>query len=973
MQLFQKYFSFSLLLLFGFQLWGQIKDTGIPFIVNHTRNTYQASAQNWSITQSSKGFMYFGNNNGILEYDGKNWKTYPVSNNLIVRSVYGVNDTIYAGAFEEIGFLAHTPDSGMQYHSLTHLIPKENLDFDEVWDIYSRGKEIIFRSSNYIFIYNGKSIQVIDPFSTFRPMHHVGDQFFVTDDEKGLMRLEGDTLIAVSEHPVVFRNEIRSMIAIEYNQYLLGTSNEGVFLWKEGTIQPWRAPVNDFLRQDMLYSATKLSDGSLAWGSLSNGVYITNQKGEIMQHLDRYKGLQNNTVLSLFEDKGKNLWIGLDNGIDFIEVNSPLSHLNFNYNIETPYTSIIHNGIFYVGTNQGLYALDKGKVKNTGKDIDRFRLIKGTEGQVWNLSLIDGTLFCGHNFGCFEIDGYNARKISDLRGFWDFIPAPFPDQKNTKIIAGTYSGLVTLEKINNRWIFADTIKGFNESSRTIFIDKKNTIWISHGYRGIYKLKVNASLDSVNSFKLFRQTHGLPESLPYNIQKINEQMFVTTPAGIFRFNYDEHTFYKPGEINQIFEGKEFIDLIRQDEKGNFWYFTHDYMGVMRLLEDGTYRDISAPFSGLTENLLPAFQNIFIDEDDNVWIGSWNGLVHYNSDLIKDFGHMEDVFVREVNFYGNQDSTSVYDLDKAFRKQGPKTKEIPFKRNSVTFRFTLPSYEDPRKIFFSHRLVGFNQQWSDWDDVNFKEFTNLREGDYIFEVRAMNPFGNISPVKSINFEVAPPFFRSKTAYGIYAFLLFITIVANIYFVRRRILRIRQREKLKHEKKLAEKEQDFKEKTALSEQEIIHLRNESLKNEMNHKNRELANATLHLIQKNKTLTSLRDDLNKLQKNNTTDSSQSFLLNNLIKKINRDLRNEKNWELFNNYFDDVHQDFINRLKSDFDNLSPKELRLCAYLRMNISSKEIAPLMNISVRGVEISRYRLRKKLDLPHDTNLTDFIMSY
>ena len=156
-------------------------------------------------------------------------------------------------------------------------------------------------------------------------------------------------------------------------------------------------------------------------------------------------------------------------------------------------------------------------------------------------------------------------------------------------------------------------------------------------------------------------------------------------------------------------------------------------------------------------------------------------------------------------------------------------------------------------------------------------------------------------------------------------------------------------------------------------MHLRNESLKNEMKFKNKELANATLHLIQKNKTLTYLKEDLGKLLKTIPSESTEKHNVNSLLKKINRDLRNEKNWELFNNYFDEVHQDFIARLKDKFPDLSPKELRLCAYLRMNISTKEIAPLMNISVRGVEISRYRLRKKLNLDHKTNLTDFFISF
>ena len=145
------------------------------------------------------------------------------------------------------------------------------------------------------------------------------------------------------------------------------------------------------------------------------------------------------------------------------------------------------------------------------------------------------------------------------------------------------------------------------------------------------------------------------------------------------------------------------------------------------------------------------------------------------------------------------------------------------------------------------------------------------------------------------------------------------------------------------------------------------------MKFKNRELANATLHLIQKNKTLSYLKEDLNKLIKSNPVNNPAKDNINSLVKKIDRDLRNEKNWELFNNYFDEVHQDFTDRLKGQYEDLSPKELRLCAYLRMNISTKEIAPLMNISVRGVEISRYRLRKKLKLDHNTNLTEFILNF
>jgi hypothetical protein len=834
----------------------QIIDIGIPFIVNHTRGNYNASPQNWSITQNEKGFIYFGNNDGILEYDGRNWNIFSLPNNSVVRSVFSAGDTIYAGAFEEMGFLAPAPGGNLQYHSLVHLVPKEYTDFDEVWKIFRGGDKIIFQSFKYIFCYSNGEISVIEPASNLSLMHLAGGQFYVVDNESGLMLFQDNRLTLISDNPVFFRNEIRSILQLDCGKILIGTSNEGIFILEADRLTPWDVDVNEFLEQHMLFSAILLGNGNLVWGSLSNGIYITNQDGEILQHVNRYKGMQNNTVLSLFEDNRKNLWVGLDNGIDLIEITSPLSQINYNYNIEAVYASIIHDNILYVGTNQGLYALETGEINNSGNDISRFRLIRGTEGQVWNLTVIDGTLFCGHNFGCFEIEGFDARKISDIRGYWEFLKAPFSENN---IIAGTYSGLVQLKRKNNDWEVVHQIKGFHESSRRLYFDHLDNLWISHGYRGLFKLVLSPDLDSVIHVQLFRGTNGLPDRLPYNLQVIDNEMYVTTHGGIFTFDNETLNFYRPLEINSLFAGKGFIDRIHEDHQQNLWYFTGNFMGVMRLLEDGKYSDITAPFSGINENLLYAFQNIYISENNQAWIGTWNGLILYNWGIIKNYKYTEEVFVKEALFYGRNDSIIVNHIDSAFQQDGQTSFALPFRMNSVILKFTMPAYENPDRIRFSYRLSGFSSQWSEWDVFDFKEYTNLREGNYVFEVKGMNAFGNESLVKTIEFTISPPFIRSGVAYVIYSFAILIGIAAAIHFIRGRMLRVRLKEKTRHEKRLARQEKIFREKAVLNEKEIVHLRNERLKSEMYHKNMELANATLHLIQKNKTLTSLRNDLDR------------------------------------------------------------------------------------------------------------------
>jgi DNA-binding CsgD family transcriptional regulator len=98
---------------------------------------------------------------------------------------------------------------------------------------------------------------------------------------------------------------------------------------------------------------------------------------------------------------------------------------------------------------------------------------------------------------------------------------------------------------------------------------------------------------------------------------------------------------------------------------------------------------------------------------------------------------------------------------------------------------------------------------------------------------------------------------------------------------------------------------------------------------------------------------------------------LKKLIRTLSEDDKMDNDWEHFTQHFDKVQRDFLATLKEKHPGITPNELKLSAYLRMNLSTKEIAQLMNISVRGVEISRYRLRKKLGLPAGGNLFDYLM--
>ena len=152
--------------------------------------------------------------------------------------------------------------------------------------------------------------------------------------------------------------------------------------------------------------------------------------------------------------------------------------------------------------------------------------------------------------------------------------------------------------------------------------------------------------------------------------------------------------------------------------------------------------------------------------------------------------------------------------------------------------------------------------------------------------------------------------------------------------------------------------------AEQEIIKLKNERLEQDMANKNRELAVSTMSLIKKNEFLTTIKEQLK-----NAPETSK---VKTVIKTIDKDISEEDNWKFFKKAFSNADKDFFKKIKSKHPDLTSNDLKLCAYLRLNLSSKEIAPLLNISVKSVEIKRYRLRKKMDLDRNTNLTEYILA-
>ena len=305
----------------------------------------------------------------------------------------------------------------------------------------------------------------------------------------------------------------------------------------------------------------------------------------------------------------------------------------------------------------------------------------------------------------------------------------------------------------------------------------------------------------------------------------------------------------------------------------------------------------------------------------------------------------------------------EVDKTLLEVTHKSIEIPFNNKNVIITISSPN---SRNHFFEYSIVNLDP--SHWYPIEREtiELSNLSDGEYQVLFRTSDASGDVSATTSINFTVLPPWY--KTVKGTLFFVLIALIaIGTIFSLHKRKIKKEQRLLIRQ----FEEEQRFilKEKTRENEREIARLKNESLKNEITLKSKQLANTAMALIKKNDALLDLKDELQKTK----SSFSNPFTFKKLLKKVDHSIGQEDEWKVFEYNFNQVHEDYFNALRSEFPVLTHKDLKLCAYIKMNLTTKEIAPLLNISIRGVETQRYRLKSKLNLESDNNLSDYLVNF
>ncbi len=934
-------FSCAFCVVFFCTRYTRGSNLGVPPIHSFAKNSYNAGTQNWDIKQDSRGRLLFANNEGLLIFNGSSWSLFRLPNGTIMRSLELDQERIFVGGQGELGFFAPDEFGRLHYNDLTTKFEGAMPSFADVWDIEIADSKVFFRTSNHVFVLQNDAIRIV---------HRGGNLFLGKCREAVFLQNRSGKLfqwVNSGFQPYSkgkFPGDIRSLLPLDSGAIMAFTRLHGVFAIDNLSIQSVETQSHNRLVSSRVYDARKLKSGKYAVGTTLEGLLLLDDSLEVIAKYGKGQGLRNNNVLCIEEDVSNNIWIGLDNGISMIEIASPYRNVVPSKELEgAAYAGRLHKQKLYLGTSNALYCQSE-----YAHSEDQFSAIKGTIGQVWGLNEVGGQLWLGHHEGAFIVEEGKANKISDY-STWRFL-----ELSDTAVLAGEYEGLSIYYRNPQGWKREKILPEFKESCRILRKAADGSIWMSHPYKGLFRFE----LSEPRSWNFYGKERGLPSNLNNQLLQIEDQVLVGTPKGVFSYNSEQDNFEPASDYFKFLPKNERISNLVQRDSTHFYFVSESKAGKL-VHENGAWK--TTILEGLKPQLVGGFEFIHCLSDSLTLFGVENGFLLYDDFANTASSTRFEPLISRFALKLPKDSL----LCGSFGESTDLSIGLKTEQNSLSFELAYPSMD--KSIRFQSRLVGLEEDWGIADHSPLRIFNHLAPGNYDFQARVLFADSSVSETVSQSFEIAAPWYSNKLARLLYLILGFLMLIWLIRKQKQRFEQEKQELLLSHQSEvLAQSDQ-----MAKTQREIDKLKRERLEVEVEHKNRELASATLHLVQKNELIQKVQNKLSRLLKEDLSAEEKQNEVKQTLGLMSAAANSEEHWHQFSQHFDQVHSDFLRKLRMRYPVLTNNDLKLCAYLRLNLSTKEIATLINISIRGVEGSRYRLRKKLGLNKEQKLSEFLL--
>ncbi|MEO1515512.1 MAG: hypothetical protein AAFV95_10875 [Bacteroidota bacterium] len=902
--------------------------------------------------------LFVANNLGVLAFNGTDWTRHDFKSGKKKRSLAFDDQTnrLYVGSQGEFGYY----QEGWGYVPLEEMIPDGQRDFDEVWDVFLAQSKVYFCTFQRIFVYDGQSISVIEhPEGLQRSFQNSGKLF--TQTEKGrLFEINNGKL--VSGLPQGQNNQIIAGMIPKDEGYLLFYNSGNIeYSTSFGVSSPYPELVRA-LKGRYVNHVLQLSDNRLVISTQTSGLFLFDMQTESLENIKRQDGLPSNACLRSFQDYNGSLWVGMQNGIALVDINAPMRLLNRQINLEgSGYEAFASAEGTYYTTSNGIYFL-AAKTKSCV-------FLPGTEGPAYGMQMITGRLYASHHTGLFLLENGRATQLVATPGLWQVKQLRSNPQY---AIGGTYSGLYLFRINEGRRLEAvRKIEGFNESSRFFEEDQKGRIWVGQFYKGLYRLDLSEDLSSATVVNVSQLHDSLPIAEQIVLSRIDNELYLATRLGIYQIDQQTDQIRRAAIFDKDI-GEQQVYLLAQDQQKNIHVFAENLVGFFKQISSNNYAFVRSSLFQLRYFFNNDLLNVSVNTDSGILFNANEGFIHYDPEMENRVRVQIPLLVNRVY---NVATGEEFFSRRPFEEKPAQSAQLSIQPGTKILQFRVESFQfkDRYNPQFRYFLKGFDEDFSKWTNVNTKEYTNLIEGSYEFVVQTRNYFGEIESGQVISLQVETPLYRSLLAKIVYILFALLSLWLVSRLQQSRYRRKAQRIEESKQLELDEKQQKLVEMEQQKEQELLQLEEDRTKSEFRHINNLLAASTMNLVVKNEFIETIKEELKQVNKRKDNNMETRRTLERIVREIDTNLRLQEDWEKFEHHFDQVHGNFLNRLQEQFSELTPNEQKLCVFLRLNLNTKEIANLMSISPRGVEVARYRLRKKLDLNKGQNLSKFILEY
>ncbi|NNE77912.1 MAG: hypothetical protein HKN31_12675, partial [Pricia sp.] len=503
-------------------------EQGHYLVTNYNHEELPGHHQNWFITQDRNGFIYTGNGEGVLEFDGASWRLISSPGLNAVRTVVVDQDNIkWVGGDRELGYLKADAMGLLQFESLKDRIPESNPLTANIWQIFPDKDRILFVTDNTIYSWRDKKFTVIahpGPGPIHRE-YQVHGKIYVSIAGEGMYEVIEDTLQLIPGGELF--KSIRPTVALPYGlkSVLFASKSAGIFIYDGSAVTRLENEIEGYLEENLLYAGQRLSNSAYAFATLQGGVILMDENGKYIRTITENDGIGNNQVHGMTVDKQHSLWLALQTGISKVDPLAPYTFFDKRNGLEGTVSNIVrHAGRLYVATYSGLFVLENA----AGIVPAKFRKIEEIKSGCFSLLQTGEHLFAATANGVFKISEKEVYQINNLLGCRTLCRSK---RNANRIYVGHMHGLSSIKYVDGKWEAEKDIPRIKEDVFSIATQDDGTLWLRTSLQPVIKVEfpkvrdLDQDLD-FDTLIINRFSKGLPEG-PINMWLIEDELFVTT--------------------------------------------------------------------------------------------------------------------------------------------------------------------------------------------------------------------------------------------------------------------------------------------------------------------------------------------------------------------------------------------------------------------------------------------------------------